>query len=119
MGEYLSMTKIIFPSLKTLQPVEFSELEGKIIVDIRRLWVGSNEVIFVCSDDTEYMLYPAEDSEEIPSIVSIIGNVGDTLDSPVIWIKRGCYTNSFQLETKHSSLTIIWNRGKVDFIRIK
>lgn len=116
------MSRFIFPSLKTLQPVKFRELEGKIIRDIRRLWVGSNEVIFVCSDGIKYMLCPAEDSEDIPRIIRIVGNIGDIIDKPIIWIKDGkddeIYPNTFRLENKIESLSITFTAGKLEFIRI-
>lgn len=116
------MFSFIFPSLKTLKPAKFSDLESKIIVDIRRLWVGSNEVIFVCSDGIKYMLCPAEDSEDIPRIIRIVGNIGDILDKPIIWIKDAkddeIYPNTFRLENKIESLSITFTPGEVDFIRI-
>lgn len=117
------MPRFIFPYVKTLKPAKFIDLEGKIIVDIRRLWHGSNEVIFVCSDGYEYMLHPAEDSDDIPYVAKIVGSIGDFLDKPIIWIKDGkddeIYPNTFRLENKIESLSITFTPGELDFIRIK
>lgn len=117
------MPRFMFPSLETLKPAKFIDLEGKIIIDIRRLWHGSNEVIFVCSDGHEYMLHPAEDSDDIPYVATIIGSIGDFLDRTVIWVKDGkddkIYPNKFIIDTTVESLSITFTPGELDFIRIK
>jgi hypothetical protein len=62
----------------------FSDLIGKIIISIHGLESGSDNVVFKCSDGSEYTMYHAQDCCENVSIDDVNGDIDDLLNSPIL-----------------------------------
>jgi hypothetical protein len=56
---------------------------GKTILTIEGS-VGSEELIFTCSDGTKYKLYHSQDCGESVSIDDIVGDLGDLIGEPIL-----------------------------------
>lgn len=63
--------------------VPISTLLGKTITEITGAEVGGDEIKFVCSDGSEYLMYHEQDCCEGVDIDDICGDVSDLLNTPI------------------------------------
>ena len=63
---------------------EISELVGKTITSIEGLEIDSDEVYFICSDGSKFLMYHEQDCCETVSIDDICGDVEDLLNTPIL-----------------------------------
>lgn len=77
MPTFLSHSSWLYPM------PDISELVGKTIVKIDGAEKESEEIHFVCSDGSEYLMHHEQDCCEWVRVEEIIGNVGDLLNSPI------------------------------------
>lgn len=61
-----------------------SELAGKTITSIEGLEIESDEVYFICSDGSKFLMYHEQDCCETVSIDDICGDVEDLLNVPIL-----------------------------------
>jgi len=61
-----------------------SELAGKTITSIEGLDIESDEVHFICSDGSKFLMYHEQDCCETVSIDDICGDVEDLLNTPIL-----------------------------------
>lgn len=77
MGTFLTKHHWSYRSL------DISELIGKTVVQIDGAKVGSEEIRFVCSDGSEYLMYHWQDCCESVQVEEIIGNISSLIGSPI------------------------------------
>ena len=61
----------------------FDQLIGKILTEVKKLEKESEEVIFVCSDGSEYTMYHSQDCCESVCIDDVEGDISDLIGSPI------------------------------------
>lgn len=124
----------------TEKETKFAELVGKTILDIQGLEKGSDEVVFVCSDGSNYKMYHSQDCCETVDIDDVIGDVKDLIGSEIVIAEENSnsegnpkekYDDSFtwtfyKLATKKGYVDIRWygsSNGyyseRVDFVKIE
>lgn len=64
-------------------PCPFSALQGKTCTAIAGLHVGSDQVVFTCSDGTEYTLAHWQDCCEYVTLLDVVGEVDALLNTPL------------------------------------
>lgn len=62
---------------------ELKELLGKTLVEIRGADEGDDEIIFICSDGSRYIMYHRQDCCEQVWIEDVCGDVERLLGSPI------------------------------------
>ena len=70
----------------------FGVLVGKTVRNITGLDVGSESVVFVCTDDTKYEMTYHHDCCASCSILDIVGDVADLIGRPIL--KAEAHSNS-------------------------
>jgi hypothetical protein len=63
---------------------DFSELEGKVIIEVTDMEQGSSEVVFRCSDGSRYRMYHDQDCCENVSVEDVCGDVDDIMNTMII-----------------------------------
>jgi hypothetical protein len=63
--------------------VGFETLLGKTIVEISGA-VGEDEILFRCSDGSQYRMYHSQDCCESVSVESIVGDWSDLIGNPIL-----------------------------------
>lgn len=63
--------------------MEINELLGKTLTEITGADIGGDEIVFICSDGTNYKLYHEQDCCESVTINDIVGYITDLLGSPL------------------------------------
>ncbi len=66
-----------------MREVDFSELLGKTITEIKGMENGNYDISFSCSDGTEYTMYHEQDCCETVSIEDVAGCVEDLIGSTI------------------------------------
>lgn len=61
---------------------DFSELKGRVLCEISI--IGNDEIIFGAADGSRYKLYHEQDCCEHVCIESIVGEVSDLLNTPIL-----------------------------------
>ncbi len=105
------------------ETIGFEELKGKTIVNIKGE-IGDDEMRFICSDQSEYVLYHESDCCESVTIEDIDGDLSDLIGHPILVAEesisdknpKGCkfeYQDSFtwtyyKLDTIKGGVTIRW-----------
>ncbi len=97
--------------------MEFEVLKGKVITGIQR--IGDLELHFKTDDGKTFMMYHRQDCCETVYIESIVGDLGDLLNSPVLMAEEVSQEGSngsfdsftwtfYKLATIKGSVTIRW-----------
>ena len=101
------------------QMVSFSELVGKTITEIKGN-VNSEQLYFICSDGTKYIMEHHQNCCESVSIDDIVGDLTDLLDSPIIQASEDSNCNNgkpgadsftwtfYNIATTKGHVTIKW-----------
>ena len=63
---------------------DVNQLTGKTITSITGMEEGSDSVVFVCADNSEYMLFHEQDCCESVALNDIEGDLSDLIGSPVM-----------------------------------
>lgn len=63
---------------------EINELIGKTLTEVNHLSNGSDSVVFVCDDGSEFTMWHDQDCCESVSITDIEGDVSDLIGSPIV-----------------------------------
>lgn len=63
--------------------IGINELIGKTLVKIE-INSSKNKMIFICDDDTKYIMYHEQDCCEMVAIEDICGDINDLVGSPII-----------------------------------
>jgi hypothetical protein len=95
--------------------VEFSELLGKIIIDISGLEKDGLEVVFTCSDGKEYKMEHYQDCCESVWIEDIAGNVSDLIGYPITMAEEESNSDNPPLNEYDESYT--WTYYKLATIK--
>jgi len=64
--------------------MEFKNLIGKTLTEIRGAEKESEEIVFTCSDGSEYKMFHGQDCCESVLVEDVCGDVVDLLGSPII-----------------------------------
>lgn len=67
-----------------MEYVDFSELKGKVLKDIRGLEVGRDTVTFVTEENEVYRMYHEQECCECVSIEDVCGDVEDLIGSEIL-----------------------------------
>lgn len=96
---------------------EISELYGKTLTRIEG-YDGGEELVFYCSDGTEYRMYHQQDCCETVYMEGIAGDLNDLVGSPILTAEeRSNYEKTddgdeqwtfYELATNKGSVTIRW-----------
>jgi hypothetical protein len=99
---------------------KIEELIGKTIIKIDNGIVGSDEIIFHCSDGAKCVMYHSQDCCECVSVDDIVGDMNDLIGSPVLTarensncgnVKNGDESSTwtfYDFSTKKGAVTIKW-----------
>jgi hypothetical protein len=69
------------------------KLEGRTLVSIVGLEVGSQSVIFNCDDGTSFKMYHSQDCCESVSIEDVNGDVNDLIWTPIVLSEEVVHSN--------------------------
>lgn len=61
-----------------------SNLVGKTVTAIDGARLDSDEIVFTCSDGSEYLMYHDQDCCESVDINDIVGDISDLIGSPIV-----------------------------------
>jgi hypothetical protein len=94
----------------------FSDLHGKVIVEIIGAKEGNDEIIFHCSDGSVYKMYHYQDCCEQVAVKQIDGDIEDLLNSEILMAEESsnneaeefCTWTFYKLATMKGYVTIQW-----------
>lgn len=64
--------------------INVNELVGKTLVDVQGAYVGSDEIIFTCSDGTRYKMYHEQGCCEDVKVEDVCGDIYSLLNTPIL-----------------------------------
>lgn len=105
-----------------IRDAAFSDLVGKTIKEIRGAEEGSDEVMFVLDDGTEYRMHHHHHACcECVYLVGVIGDITDIIGSPIVsaeevstsdgdrlWEYDGSLWPRYELDTAKGGVTLRW-----------
>ena len=94
--------------------VPFEVLKGKILTKIDGMEQGNDEIIFHCSDGTEYIMYHDQDCCECVDIDDVCGDTNDLIDSEILIAEKN-YNNDLPAKDEDDSYT--WTFYKLATIK--
>lgn len=73
--------------------IEFKELLGKTLTEIRGCERGSQEITFVTNQEEEYTLFHGQDCCEYVSVEDVCGDINDLIGTPILQAEESSNRN--------------------------
>jgi hypothetical protein len=98
--------------------VEINELIGKTLTKIIGAEKGKDEIIFECSDGTQYKMYHSQHCCESVDIEDITGNITDLIGSPILRAEESTSDKDPEgVEKQYSDESFTWTFYKLATVK--